>query len=155
MDFKRKFEILKHCLTIAKALTKDEGLEHLVIKSEKVKDETVTVAEDVEEKEKDTKQITLEMYMDGLDIAQIAAKRGLVEGTVYGHLIHFVGTEIDAEDLIALDKLEKILGVLKSHEGKSSSEIKMILGEEYSYPEIKIGQTVLEIQSKNAETSPS
>lgn len=144
LDFKRKYEVLKHCLTIAKALTGTEGLDDLALASERVKDDTVTTVEEQDEKEQDTKQVTLDMYMDGFDIAQIAHKRGMVEGTIYGHLIHYVGTEIDAEDLIATDKLDKILAVLKANEGKSSSEIKMILGAGFDYPDIKIGQKVLE-----------
>lgn len=149
LDFKRKHEVLKHCLTIATALTKEEGLEDLVLNANVVKDETVVVADDVPDKDVDTKQVTLSMYHDGFDIAQIAAKRGMVEGTIYGHLIHYVGTEIEAEDLIAAEKLNRILDVLKANEGKSSSEIKMILGDAYGYPEIKIGQKVLETAEAN------
>jgi len=88
------------------------------------------------------------MYQDGFDIAQIAVKRGLVEGTIYGHLIHYVGEEIEAEELIDKMKLTRILDVLRANEGKSSSEIKGILGDDFSYPDIKIGQKVLE--AKNA-----
>ena len=150
LDFKRKYEVLKHCLTIAKALTNDEGLENLVLKNNKVKDETVITADDVDEKDVDTKQVTLDMYQDGLDIAQIAAKRGMVEGTIYGHLIHYVGTEIEAEELIDSSKLNKIIEVLKNNEGQSSSLIKKILGDDFSYPEIKIGQKVIETDSSGS-----
>ena len=143
LDFRRKYEVLQHCLTIANALTKDETLETIQLNPTKVKDDTVKVSEDISEKELDTKEVTLGMYQDGFDIAQIAAKRGLVEGTVYGHLIHFVGEEIEAEELIDKSKLAKIVQVLRDNVGKSSSEIKMILGEDFSYPEIKIGQKVL------------
>src|SRR5690606_33889322 len=109
-----------------------------------VEDDSVKVADDDTTAEKDTEQITLDMYQDGMDIAQIAQKRGMVEGTVYGHLIHYVGSEIEAEELIDLNKLDRSLEVLKANEGQSSSQIKIILGEDYSYPEIKIGQKVLE-----------
>lgn len=151
LDFKRKHEVLKHCLTIATALTKEEGLEGLVLGASVVKDESVKTADDGDGKELDTKQVTLEMYLDGFDIAQIAEKRGMVEGTIYGHLIHYVGVEIDAEDLISTEKLNRILTVLKENEGKSSSEIKMILGDAYGYPEIKIGQKVLETEAANQD----
>lgn len=144
LDFKRKYEVLQHCLIIAKALTKDESLEDVALNPSKVKDDTVSTASDTEEKEMDTKQVTLSMYQDGFDIAQIAVKRGMVEGTVYGHLIHFVGEDIEAVELIDKVKLAKIIQVLKANEGKSSSEIKMILGDDFSYPEIKVGQKVLE-----------
>lgn len=148
LDFKRKYEVLKHCLTIAEALTKEQVLDDMPLQINVVKDESVKLAEDDSAEEKDTKQITLDMYQDGMDIAQIAVKRGMVEGTVYGHLIHFVGTEIEAEELIDDKKLDKILEVLRANEGKSSSQIKIILGDNYSYPEIKIGQKVLETSTK-------
>lgn len=149
LDFKRKYAVLEHCLTIANALTKDEDLETISLVPDKVQDETVAISGTDEEDEKklDTKEVTLAMYNDGLDIVQIAAKRGLVEGTIYGHLIHFVGEEIDALDLIDEAKLNAILEVLKNNKGKSSSEVKMILGDAYSYPEIKIGQKVIESSS--------
>lgn len=146
LDFKRKYDILAHCLTIANALTKDDSLEDVALNPTKTIDDTVQTVEDTPEKELDTKEVTLTMYQDGFDIAQIAAKRGLVEGTIYGHLIHFVGTDIEAEELIAKSKLDHILAVLAANPGKSSSEIKMILGDEYSYPEIKIAQKVVEYQ---------
>lgn len=148
LDFKRKNEALKHCLVIAHALTKDEGLDDLVLQIERVKDHEVVKEQDSAEENKDTKQISLEMYMDGMDITAIAAQRGMVEGTIYGHLIHYVGTEIDAEDLISADKLEHLLQVLRQHGGKSSSEIKVLLGEAYSYPDIKLGQKVLEVEAQ-------
>jgi len=144
LDFKRKLEALKHCLTIAQALTSDEKLEHIVIRNAQVKDNSIQQASSDDDKEKDTKQVTLDMYQDGLDIKTIAQKRGMVEGTIYGHLIHFVGTEVEADELIDAPKLHRILEVLSQHEGKSSSEIKMLLGDDFSYPDIKIGQKVLE-----------
>lgn len=147
LDFKRKYEVLQHCLTIAKALTKDESLDVISLNPSKVKDDTVQSVDDSPEKELDTKEVTLAMYQDGFDIAQIAAKRGLVEGTIYGHLINFVGEEIEAEELIERSKLDKIIQVLNENEGKSSSEIKMILGDDFSYPEIKIGQKFLETKN--------
>lgn len=147
LDFRRKYEVLQHCLTIAKALTKDESLDTVVLNPKKVEDATVESKEDVPEKELDTKDVTLSMYQDGFDIAQIAAKRGLVEGTIYGHLIHFVGEEIEAEELLDKAKLNRVIDVLKANEGKSSSEIKLILGDDFSYPEIKIGQKFLEVKN--------
>src|SRR5690606_35709522 len=41
LDFKRKYETLKHCLTIAQALTKEDGLDEVVLHVDKIKDEGV------------------------------------------------------------------------------------------------------------------
>jgi uncharacterized protein YpbB len=86
------------------------------------------------------------MYMDGMDIETIAKQRGMVEGTIYGHLINFIGSDIDPEDLIAPERLTKLMEVMRKNKGKSSSEIKMILGEAYSYPDITLGRKVLEME---------
>src|SRR5690606_1074806 len=111
---------------------------------EKTKDSNVKAAADDDGIEKDTKSISLDLFWDGFNVDDIAQKRGMVAGTIYGHLIHFVGNEVEAEDLIDSSKLDNLLQVLRDNEGKSSSEIKMILGEDYSYPDIKLGQKVLE-----------
>jgi hypothetical protein len=146
LDFKRKHEALKHCLVIADALTKDGELADLVLRNDTVKDSELIDEGEENAADKDTKQISLEMYMDGMDIETIAKQRGMVEGTIYGHLINFIGSDIDPEDLIAPERLTKLMEVMRKNKGKSSSEIKMILGEAYSYPDITLGRKVLEME---------
>lgn len=148
LDFRRKKEQLAHCLTIADILTHDGDLSRQVQtlhQQEKSKDSTVEATAD-EDTIKDTKIISLDLFLDGLSVEEIAQKRGMVTGTIFGHLIHFVGAQVEAEDLIDAEKLNKLLQVLREHDGKSSSEIKMILGEDFSYPDIKLGQKVLELE---------
>ena len=147
LDFRRKKEQLSHCLTIADVLMQEGDLStqvQAISQQEKTKDSAVKEIED-EGVEKDTKAISLDLFLDGLGVEDIAQKRGMVVGTIYGHLIHFVGNEVEAEDLIERTKLEVLLDVLRKNEGKSASEIKMILGDDYSYPDIKLGQKVLEV----------
>lgn len=147
LDVRRKKEQLAHCLTIADVLTNDGDLSKIVDKLSKVdktKDGSVKGAQD-EGETKDTKAISLDMYLDGFSISDIAIKRGMVAGTIYGHLIHYVGTEVEASDLMDKAKLDKLVEVIRSNQGKSSSELKMILGDAYDYPDIKIGQKVIEL----------
>ena len=143
LDFKRKHEQLKHSQTIAEALNKssDELTEEL-LQWNKPKEE---LAKEVEEKEKDTKQISLDMFMDGLDIEEIALKRDMVIGTIYGHLINFIGTDIEALDLIPEDELNKIVEVLKKNPEASATEIRTIMDMKVDYPQIRIAQKFLEI----------
>ncbi|MFD2598528.1 helix-turn-helix domain-containing protein [Sphingobacterium corticis] len=143
LDFKRKHEQIKHSLTIAEVLNGDLAtLPSDVLKTDKVTDESIK-KDTSDEVPMDTKAISLSMFQDGSSIEQIAQKRGMVAGTIYGHLINFVGEEIEAEDLIDKDKLDRVVAVLKEHDGKSSSEIKVILGKDFDYPDIRIGQKVL------------
>ncbi|MGB7529870.1 helix-turn-helix domain-containing protein [Sphingobacterium cellulitidis] len=144
LDFKRKHEQLKHSQTIAEALNKssDELTEEL-LKWNKPKE---NLEKEVEEKEKDTKQISLDMFMDGMDIEEIATKRDMVIGTIYGHLINFIGSDIEATDLMAEEELQRIVKVLKDHPEASATEVRTIMDSKVDYPQIRIAQKFLEVQ---------
>ena len=144
LDFKRKYEQLKHSQTIAEALNKssDELTEEL-LQWNKPKDDLV---KEVEEKEKDTKQISLDMFMDGSDIEEIAKKRDMVVGTIYGHLINFIGTDIEATDLMAEDELHKIVEIINKNPEASATEIRTLMDMKVDYPQIRIAQKYLEVK---------
>jgi hypothetical protein len=144
LDFKRKHEQLKHSQTIAEALNKssDELTEEL-LQWNKPKDDLV---KEVEEKEKDTKQISLDMFMDGSDIEEIAKKRDMVVGTIYGHLINFIGTDTEATDLIAEDELHKIVEIINKNPEASATEIRTLMDMKVDYPQIRIAQKFLEVK---------
>ncbi|WP_159731113.1 helix-turn-helix domain-containing protein [Sphingobacterium sp. 18053] len=149
LDYKRKREQLQHCLLIAETLSKREDFQTAMLDvaaSVKTKEKDELAAQSADEegpKKLDTKDISLEMFKDGMSIPDIAVKRGMVAGTIYGHLINFVGTEVEATELIEQEKLDRILGVIRANPDKSSSELKMLLGADIDYPDIKIGQKVL------------
>ncbi len=149
LDYKRKREQLQHCLIIAETLSKREDFQTAMldvaerVKTKEKQELAVQGADEEGSKKLDTKDISLEMFKDGMSIPEIASKRGMVAGTIYGHLINFVGTEVEATELISQDKLERIVEVIRTHPDKSSSELKMLLGADVDYPDIKIGQKVL------------
>lgn len=141
--YRRKIEQLKHALTVADALSSGTSISDDVLHVKKLTDASVKTKSD--EVVSDTKAITLEMFQDGLSIEEIAAKRGMVAGTIYGHLIHFVGTEVEADELIEKEKLDQVVKFLKEHPGKSASQLIPLLGKGFDYPDIRIGQKVLGI----------
>jgi len=149
LDYKRKREQLQHCLIIAETLSKREDFQTAMldvaerVKTKEKQELAVQGADEEGSKKLDTKDISLEMFKDGMSIPEIASKRGMVAGTIYGHLINFVGTEVEATELISQDKLDRIVEVIRTHPDKSSSELKMLLGADVDYPDIKIGQKVL------------
>ncbi len=149
LDFKRKFEQLKHSLTIAEALTKsnDQVSEELLTWT-KPKDDIPRESE--VEKEQDTKSISLEMFQDGMDVAEIAAKRNMVVGTVYGHLIHFMGSDLEATDLISEQELQKIVTLIEKNPEVTTLELKTMLGPSVDYPAIRIAQRHVEILAHKA-----
>jgi len=87
----------------------------------------------------ETMRISLKMYREGKSIAEIAAERGLANGTIEGHLCSFIPTgEIAVEELVSPEKLAIIQEALdKSPKEVKSSEIKEKLGEEFSFAEIR------------------
>ena len=152
LDFKRKFEQLKHSQTIAEELTKsDADLSEELLNWERPKDDQLKSSDD--EKEKDTKQISLDMYLEGMDIEEIAEKRNMVAGTIYGHLIHFIGQDVEATDLLDEHILQEIIAVLEKHPDASSSEIRQLMDLKVDYPAIKVAQKHLEI-SKEQDANP-
>lgn len=87
----------------------------------------------------ETMQISLRMFRDGMSIAEIAAERGLVTGTIESHLCSFISTgEILVEELVSKDKIAIIMDLLeKSDKEMNSTEIREILGDDYSFLEIR------------------
>lgn len=146
VDCKRKEEQLKHSKIIAAALTQSEPVEmDTILPKEKPVSELPKGKK--EPIDADTKQVSFDMFMDGMDITEIALARDMVPGTIYGHLIHFIGSGIDAEELIDQPLLEKIVKALKGQPEASASEIKHQLGSQVDYPHIRIAQKFIEITS--------
>ncbi len=95
----------------------------------------------------DTKKLSLELFLQGLTIAQIAAQRELVISTIEGHLAHFVGIgELAINSLLPPDKQQAIEEKLHQMPDKKLGEIKLAMGEGYSYGEIKLVQAHLQNQ---------
>jgi ATP-dependent DNA helicase RecQ len=87
-----------------------------------------------------TQQATLSMYRDGLSVAEIAEQRGLSPITIEGHLAAFIGTgELQISSFVSAEKLDQIISIIKSTgQTVASKPIKDLLGDEFSYGEIKM-----------------
>lgn len=85
-----------------------------------------------------TRTISLQLFREGKDIATIAAIRGMAASTIEGHLVQFIATgEINIEELVPENKIGPILAALEATGGKTSTPAKEMLGDAYSYGEIK------------------
>lgn len=88
----------------------------------------------------DTKEISLELFLAGKSISEIAAARHMVVGTIEGHLAHYVARqEISAADILGKKKLDKILQAIKVLQTMSLTPLRSHLGKNYTFGEIKIG----------------
>ena len=89
-------------------------------------------------KKKDTKEITYELWKQGLSPEEIAEKREFAVSTIEGHLAHYVSKgEIDVLEFVDREKVEKISEYFRNSKSKLLSDAKEALGDEYSYNELR------------------
>ncbi|MDR3712951.1 MAG: helix-turn-helix domain-containing protein [Puia sp.] len=89
-------------------------------------------------KKGDTHRVSLELYREGLSIADISIRRSLSKTTIESHLASFIFTgDIDVKDLVPEKKIAPILAALEKMEGTSINPVKRALGDQYSFGEIR------------------
>ncbi len=85
-----------------------------------------------------TKLTSLDMYKSGKTISEIATERGYAYSTIEGHLVHFVRLgELAATQFVDEQKIAQIRTAADTLENPYASAIKQILGDEFSYGDIK------------------
>ena len=98
----------------------------------------------------DTKKLSLELFEKGLTVPQIASQRELVLSTIEGHLAHFVALgELAIDKLLPPDKRQTIEEKLRQMPDKKLNEIKLALGDGFSYGELKLVQAHLKKQTSS------
>jgi len=103
------------------------------LKSKKIKSEKKPKKEKI-----DTKQESFLLYKNGHTLFEIAKARNLTEGTIANHLGHYVSLGmISVSQFVNKEKVAKIIEVSKKHDTVNSSALKLELGENYSYLEIR------------------
>ena len=99
----------------------------------------------------DTKEISLELFKNGMSIDDIARKRSLATSTIETHLTYFVGLgELNVFDVVEHEKVATIEKYIKENPGSATNEIKTALGDSYSYGEIRMVLNYL-IRTKEQE----
>jgi len=85
-----------------------------------------------------TKQESFNMYKSGKTIEEIAALRELSPTTIQSHLCHFIQTgEMEVSEMVAPEKMPAIQDAIASYGAQALSPLKEVLGDDYSYAEIK------------------
>jgi len=81
---------------------------------------------------------TLRLYKSGLSVVEIAHERGLAATTIEGHLSQFVTSgQIDILELVSEAKIQPIKDVVENYGAERLTPLKEVLGEGYSYGEIR------------------
>ncbi len=87
---------------------------------------------------------TFELYNKGFNIEEIAVTRGLKKVTIYSHLNELISRElIKIEDVMATDRIQPIKDCIIKNDQKTLTELKAILGVDYSFEEIRLVKTSL------------
>ena len=91
------------------------------------------------EKTTDTKMASLQLFQQGKLVTEIAASRNLSTSTIDGHLAHFVFTgQVDIIELVPKEKMNPIINAIEKNGNLiETGAVKQLLGETYSYGEIK------------------
>jgi ATP-dependent DNA helicase RecQ len=86
----------------------------------------------------DTAFHTFTLHKAGKTIPEIAAERGLATSTIEGHLSYYIYTgALELATLVTEEKKKKIQDAVESYGAEKLSPLKEVLGEEYSYGEIR------------------
>ncbi|WP_299162621.1 helix-turn-helix domain-containing protein [uncultured Tenacibaculum sp.] len=94
---------------------------------------------EVETDKRNTKNITFDLYKEGFSKEEIAEKRGLVIGTIEGHLSHFITQgDIEITTLFSDKKLEKAKRIINATGFDKLSKVKEIVEDEYTWGELRM-----------------
>lgn len=86
----------------------------------------------------DTAKESFTLYRAGKPVSEIAALRGLAPTTIEGHLSFYIFKgEMDVTELVKQEKMPAIKDVVESYGAEKLAPIKEVLGDDYSYGEIK------------------
>lgn len=83
---------------------------------------------------------SLQLFLDGMSIADIAKERRLSVGTVEGHLAAFIASgDLNITKVVPFDRLRNILETIESTgQFTAAKPVRDLLGEDYSYGEIRL-----------------
>ncbi len=96
----------------------------------------------------DSKQLSYELFKNGLTIPEIARSRQMALSTIENHLLNYVGSgEIAIDRLVERRKIKAIEECIELHNFRQLSELKAKLGDAYSYSEIRFVLKHLEINN--------
>jgi ATP-dependent DNA helicase RecQ len=91
---------------------------------------------------------TLELLDEGMTIDEIAKERNFSRSTIEGHVIEIVKNGLySAEDFVSKEHLETIIEYFKEVDDGSLTAAHDVLGEEYSFFELRLGQCKMKVES--------
>jgi GTPase SAR1 family protein len=102
-----------------------------------------------------SKQVSYELFLSGKTVPEIAEARVMSTGTIEGHLAHFVAEGLlQADQFVDPAKIKVILDTASTIEPFSYSPLKQMLGDDYSYSEIRFAMARFEKEKKDTAVNP-
>lgn len=142
----RKKQQLKQAIQITEGLIKGiNATDLLELVEEQKKSAAVQTIEETEKittkpQKGDSHKMSLQLFKEGKNIAEIAKLRGLALSTIEGHLASFVSSgEIDIKEIVPENKIGIILQALEelNMQTAATTPVKEKLGDEFSHGEIR------------------
>ncbi len=99
-------------------------------------------------KKGETHQKTFELFKSGKSIPEIAKERGLVTGTIEGHLAKYIATgDLKVTDVIPQEKYDALKKIIESTKSNELKVLKGIAGNDYSWAELRMVVAALKTSS--------
>ena len=87
-----------------------------------------------------TQAKSLQLYNEGLSIAEIAKQRNFAVSTIEGHLAQMVKlNKVDVFKLVSREKIDAILAAIETTQSESATALLEHLGSDYTYTELRYG----------------
>lgn len=87
----------------------------------------------------DTKSITLNLFIEGKTVEEIAGIRHLTVSTIENHLLHFIKSgELAIKDVVSAEKIKRIISCVEANDNQQLGIIKEALGDEISWGELRM-----------------
>ena len=102
------------------------NLSSLMHEKEGAKRERKTKEKKEKESRVPTKKISLDLYLQGKTIEEIAIERGLAISTIATHLIEYLGNEINIENFVSFEKCQQALYILETAVDKETSAYQLL-----------------------------
>ncbi len=98
---------------------------------------------------------TKQLLQQGMTVDEVAQQRGLAESTIAGHIERLIqaGEQLDLSSYLPpQERFEAIKAAFVESGGTQLSPVKAILGDDYSYGEIRLVWLYLDQQAKGSDT---
>jgi ATP-dependent DNA helicase RecQ len=93
---------------------------------------------------------TLDLHRKGVDVEEIARRRGFVIGTIYGHLATAIeaGESVNVDSLLTREQQERIAAAFAKHGFENISGALETLGNNFNYGQLKVYRALKQAASK-------